>query len=163
MNVIMDACSIINLHNGGVLHCVCCIPNVRIQVGPIVGGECSEDCALAIASLHSDGNLTYLEDNQLEIDDFLAFVDLNKLGAGESECILIAFFDGQSAICCDDRKGRAIATELIGEERVMGSLRLLKIAVQHDILSSDQAFEAYELMCASGGFLPPLGIAYFYE
>lgn len=163
MNVIMDACSIINLHNGGVLRCICSIPNVHIQVGPIVGGECSEDCALAIASLHSDGDLEYLEDNDLEIDYFLTFVDENKLGDGESECILLASLDEESSICCDDRRGRTKAIELIGEERVLGSLRLLKFAVHHDILDPTEAFEAYELMRAAGGFLPTIEIAYFGE
>ena len=97
MNVILDACSIINLHNGGVLRCVCCIPHFHVQVGPIVGGECSEDCALAIASLHTDGDLEYLEDNEIEVDDFLSFVDQNRLGDGESECILLANLDSHRA------------------------------------------------------------------
>lgn len=159
----MDACSIINLHNGGVLRCICSIPDVHIQVGPIVGGECSEDCALAIASLHSDGGLEYLEDNDLEIDQFLDFVDQNRLGDGESECILLACLNEESSICCDDRRGRTKAIELIGEERVLGSLRLLKIAVQHNLFDSSEAFEAYELMREAGGFLPTIEIAYFEE
>ena len=163
MNVVMDACSIINLHNGGVLRCICRIPDIHIQVGPIAGGECSEGCALAIASLHSDGDLEYLEGNDLEIDEFLAFVDGNKLGDGESECILLASLDEESSICCDDRRGRNKGIELIGEERVLGSLRLLKFAVHHNILNSTEAFEAYELMRDAGGFLPTIEIAYFDE
>lgn len=163
MNVIMDACSIINLHNGGVLRCICGIPDLHFQVGPIVGGECSEDCALIIASLHSDGDLEYLEDNCLDLDSFLDFVDKHKLGDGESECILLASLDEESSICCDDRRGRTKALEMIGEERVFGSLRLLKFAVQHSILHSSEAFEAYKLMRSAGGFLPIIGIAYFEE
>ena len=161
MNVILDACSIINLHNGGVLRCVCCIPHFHVQVGPIVGGECSEDCALAIASLHTDGDLEYLEDNEIEVDDFLSFVDQNRLGDGESECILLANLHSQSSICCDDRRGRLKATEILGEERVLGSLRLMRIAVQNGLLESAEAFAAYELMRAAGGFLPTVGIGYF--
>lgn len=161
MNVILDACSIINLHNGGVLRSVCSIPKIHVQVGPIVGGECSEDCALAIASLHTDGDLEYLEDNELEIEDFLLFVDENRLGDGESECILLANLDGQSAICCDDRRGRLKAVELLGEERVLGSIRLVKIAVDNGLMEPAEAFAAYEQMRKLGGFLPTIEIGYF--
>lgn len=59
MNVVMDACSVINLHNGGVLRTVCLIDGIDVQVGPIVGGECSENCAAALAGLHDDGLLEY--------------------------------------------------------------------------------------------------------
>lgn len=163
MNVIMDACSIINLHNGGVLRDICRIEGLHIQVGPIVGGECSEDCALAIANLHTDGDLEYLEDNVLEIDEFLKFVEETKLGDGESECILLANLNDHSSICCDDRRGRIMGAELLGEDRVFGSLKLLKIAVQNDIIQPIEAFEAFELMRAAGGFLPTITLAYFQE
>ncbi|MXP09716.1 hypothetical protein [Pseudoblastomonas halimionae] len=116
---------------------------------------------MAIASLHTDGDLEYLEDNQLDVDEVLNFVDEKKLGDGESECILLANLDGQSSICCDDRRGRAKATEFLGEERVLGSLRLLKMAVRVGLIVPVEAFAAYELMRDAGGFLPTIGIAYF--
>lgn len=163
MNVIIDACSIINLYNGGMLRRICELQDLEILVGPIVGGECSVDISPVIADLHDGGLLRYLADNDLDSDEFLIFVGEAKLGDGEAECISLARLDQNSVICCDDKRGRMKGVEILGDGRVFGSLRLLKMAVEREIINANEAFEAYELMRGAGGFLPDITIDYFQE
>lgn len=161
MNVIMDACSVINLHNAGLLSTVCAIEGITVQIGPIAGGECSEDCALELATLHDDDDLVYLSDTELDSEVFLEFVNANKLGDGEAECILLASEDANAVVCCDDMRGRKKAIDLLGEERLMGSIRLLKIAVESGVIAPHEAFAGYERMRVAGGFLPDIDQEYF--
>lgn len=161
MNVIMDACSVINLHNGGVLEVVCAIEAIDVQIGPIAGGECSEDCAIALANLHEAGQLEYLADTPIDADEFLEFVAQHKLGDGEAECIMLAELSETAAVCCDDMRGRRKTEAILGQGRLVGSLKLLKQAVAEALLTADQAFAAYDLMREAGGFLPEIEAVYF--
>jgi hypothetical protein len=68
---------------------------------------------------------------------------------------------GNYVLCCDDEKARRVGMELAGEERVIGSLRLLKWIVAEDICTCDDAFVYYERMKAAGGFLPELSREWF--
>lgn len=161
MNVIIDACSVINLHNAGVLETVCSMEGINVQIGPIAGGECLEDCAESLARLHAVGNLEYLEDSPIDGDDFVEFVAEHKLGDGEAECILLAQIDQTASVCCDDMRGRRKAQQILGAERLVGSLKLLKMAVCQGLLPAREAFDAYERMKQSGGFLPAIPEEYF--
>jgi predicted nucleic acid-binding protein len=157
----MDACSVINLHNGGVLEVVCSIESIDVQIGPIAGGECSEDCATALANLHEAGRLEYLEDTPIDADEFLEFVAQHKLGDGEAECIMLAELSETATVCCDDMRGRRKTEAILGQDRLVGSLKLLKQAVTEGLFAADQAFAAYELMKGAGGFLPEIDAGYF--
>ena len=161
MNVVMDACSVINLQNGGVLEIVCSLVAINVQIGPIAGGECSEELAETLAVLHDAGLIQYLTDTPLDADMFLKFVDEHRLGDGEAECIMLADLDAETMVCCDDMRGRRKAQAILGEERIVGSIGLLKRAVAHDLISGPQAFASYELMKAAGGFLPDFDNEYF--
>lgn len=161
MNVIMDACSVINLHNGGVLALACSLDIGEFRIGPIAGGECSADCAKTLAALHDDGLIHYLADSPLDGDDFLAFVDDHRLGDGEAECIMLAALDEDSVVCCDDMRGRKKVVALLGEERLTGSIGLLTRLVANGHMDSDAAYTAYLTMREHGGFLPDLQPGYF--
>ena len=161
MNVVMDACSVINLHNGGVLEVVCSNAVAKFQIGPIAGGECSEECAGALAALHGAGKIEYLTDTPLDADEFLDFVAEHRLGAGEAECIMLAALDAQTFVSCDDMRGRKKGTLILGEERVTGSIGLLKMAVAKGVISVAHAFASYSQMKEAGGFLPEVDEAYF--
>ena len=161
MNVVIDACSVINLHNGGVLEVVCSIGEINVQIGPIAGGECSEGCAEPLANLRDAGNLVYLGDSPLDAEQFLDFVDEHKLGDGEAECIMLAALDADSWVCCDDLRGRKKAQAILGEGRLVGSLGLLKLAVGSGLLTPHQACEAHARMKEAGGFLPDVVEGYF--
>lgn len=161
MNVVMDACSVINLNNGGALETVCSIATIDVQIGPIAGGECSEGCASALAELHQAGLIQYLTDTPLDADAFLEFVEEHGLGDGEAECIMLADLDAETVICCDDMKGRKKAKSILGENRIIGSIGLLKWAVDDGLISVTQAHESYVLMKDAGGFLPDVDAHYF--
>lgn len=161
MNVVMDACSVINLQNGGALAAVCSIAGLKVQIGPIVGGECSEGCAAVIATLHDSGLLEYLTDTPLDADEFLEFVGEHRLGDGEAECIMLAALDDEAKVCCDDMRGRKKAQAILGDERLVGSIGLLRDAVTCGLLSAAQAYLAYMQMRDAGGFLPDISEDYF--
>ena len=161
MNVIMDACSVINLHNGGALEAVCSIAEFNFQVGPIVGGECSEGCAAALAMLHDAGLLEYLTDAPLDAEKFLEFVSEHRLGEGEAECIMLAELDAGAIVSCDDLRGRKKTQVILGDDRLIGSIGLLKQAVACGLMTETQANSAYRCMKDAGGFLPDLTEEYF--
>ena len=56
---------------------------------------------------------------------------------------------------------RRRATELLGADRVSGTLGLLKEAVAESLMTKTAAFAAYEQMRAAGGFLPQISIGFF--
>jgi predicted nucleic acid-binding protein len=65
------------------------------------------------------------------------------------------------SVCTDDGRARAAVANEIGSVRLTGSIGLLKSAVHQGLLSASDAYVAYQLMIASGGFLPRLPPHYF--
>jgi predicted nucleic acid-binding protein len=63
--------------------------------------------------------------------------------------------------CTDDKKARTVAKSIVGADRVIGSIGLLKQAVTCGLLSPDEAYMAYKKMVAAGGFLPEIQLDYF--
>lgn len=105
-------------------------------------------------------NLHFLDDTEATSTVFLELLERFGLGDGETECL--AFSVGADfGVCSDDRKARQICQSVIGKEKVMGSLGLLREAVHLGLVTADEAFQAYIKMKAAGGFLPDINLAFF--
>jgi predicted nucleic acid-binding protein len=64
-------------------------------------------------------------------------------------------------VCCDDRKAREAAADIVGQERVIGTLRLLQWCVQKVVMDCSVAFSAFTIMKEKGGFLPDTAQSFF--
>jgi predicted nucleic acid-binding protein len=153
--VAMDACPIINLANAGVLERVVLINAHRLAVSPAVVRECNSGAAANIINLHADNLMDFVDIDDVPADRLLELIELYGLGDGESESIAVAEAFG-CLICSDDRKARQAAIEVLGQDAVIGSLRLLRWCVDEQVLTSGEAWDAYHEMRDAGGFLPDL-------
>lgn len=160
MRLLIDACAAINLHNCGQLALVCELPNTEIALSPIVVSECGLDCAAEIIALEAAGLIQFVPDEEISADRFLELVTDYDIGDGELESIAVCE-TSDSAFCTDDGAARRLASSLLGPPNVMGSLRLLKLAVEASLLKCTDAFAGYNQMRDSGGFLPDLANDFF--
>lgn len=156
----LDSSSIINLFNAGVLALLCHLEDHDFFVPPMVVGECHGDCATDLIMLRDEGCLSFINDDVVDAEQYLALLQGHRLGAGETECMAVAAAD-DFHVCCDDRKARQAAAGLIGEDRVIGSLRILKWCVESLVIDCDAAFRAFETMRQRGGFLPDTQQSFF--
>ena len=156
----MDASSIINLCNAGVLENVCQIESSDFLFTPWVDDECDERCTDQLQGARQAGNLSILPDDEIDAELFLNLIEQIQLGNGETETIAAAV-GNNSIVCTDDRKARIAASNILGAGRVIGSLRLLRWAVEHKLMVCTQAFEAFQVMRDRGGFLPDTDQAFF--
>lgn len=122
-------------------------------------GECG-DLRAVLEEWVGNGVLTMLPDNALGSEEFADVLNSYGLGLGETECMALAKRQNL-CVCTDDKAARRAAAEHLGEERVLGSLRLLRECVCHGLLSLQQAYAAYEAMKDQGAFLPPVSASYF--
>lgn len=160
MNILIDACSIINLYNADCLYRISELNNHEFWVGPIVLGECSGDCAKHVISLMSHQKLSRLNEDELGAERFLQLVDQFSLGPGETECLAAAEEKG-FCICTDDNLARRATIELIGQNRLIGSARLLKWLVQEELMICEDASNCFDKMKKEGGYLPTLNNGFF--
>jgi predicted nucleic acid-binding protein len=123
-------------------------------------GECSPTCAASLLALTQAGQLFLVDESDIPAELFLDLLTRFNLGEGETECLTVCNL-GNFTFCCDDARARAACVELFGSERVIGSLRLLRWAVEDGLVSREEAFDAYERMKRAGGFLPLIRIDYF--
>lgn len=156
----LDSSSVINLFNAGVLALLCQLDDHDFFVPPMVVGECHGECAVELVTLRDDGCLTFINDDVVEGDQYLALLNAHRLGAGETECMAVAAAEDYN-VCCDDRRAREATASLIGEGRVIGSLRLLKWCVESLVIDCGVAFHAFETMRQRGGFLPETPQSFF--
>jgi hypothetical protein len=161
LNLILDASSTINLHRGGVFEVVLGLTSFAFvfRLGYIVRGECG-DLQEFLDGFVTDGRLVMLPDDTLTPQEFANILNLYELGSGESECIALAHHQGLT-VCTDDKAARRAAIRHLGEDRVVGSLRLIRECVCKRLLTVQNACIAYETMKARGAFLPPIPSAYF--
>ena len=161
MNVVLDASSSINLHRSGLLEVVLTLSSFGyvFYLGYIVRDECGELKEFLDVQARR-GSLTMLPDNALTSQQFADVLSLYDLGLGETECIASGKQLGLS-VCTDDRAARKAAAKHIGEDRVLGSLRLIRECVCRGLISAHDAFRAYETMKARGAFLPCVSAAFF--
>jgi predicted nucleic acid-binding protein len=156
--LLIDTCSLVNLHNCGHLKVVCQI--VPLRVSPIVLGECSALCAAEIIDLAQNGNVAFVPDDQIDADRYLDLVGQYDIGNGEIEALVVCEAHSES-FCSDDGAARKLGRELLGEGKICGSLALLKRAVEAELLSCEVAFGGYGRMVQEGAWLPPLERDYF--
>ncbi|KVM74781.1 hypothetical protein CFB52_026945 [Burkholderia sp. AU18528] len=154
MIIILDASTLINLANGGVLNVVLSLPGVRFLVSSVVRGE-SKSVVSAVDAVIADGILGLVDDDLISIRTFRAAKERLGLGAGETECILAAEQMG-CVLACDDLAARSAAKKALGAGQVRGSIGLLRMAVEANMLNREAAYLAYQLMRNRGGYLPEL-------
>lgn len=160
MQVAIDASSLINLSNAGALELALSQPNCEFLVSPMVAGECHAECVAEIMRLRQFRPITLIRDDQIDAEVYLDLLATYALGEGEMECIALCL-SSQRMLCCDDRKARYVASELLGKRAVIGSIRLLKWSVNCERTSASQAYEIYLKMKTAGGFLPALDRNWF--
>jgi predicted nucleic acid-binding protein len=153
----VDACSVINLCNSGVLEIVLKLPH-EFLMGPEVVEECEPFEAVLDAAV-STGSIRLVPESVVSVAEVIR-VAAHGLGDGETETIALGITHGW-AVCSDDRRARDVARAAVGTERVIGSIGLLSQCVAARLLSSKDAYAAYEAMVAAGGFLPKLPANYF--
>jgi predicted nucleic acid-binding protein len=158
--IVLDASTLINLANGGVLGLVLSLPGERFLISSVVKRE-SRSIAIAIDSAVASGQLALIDDDLIPSALFKQTKARLSLDEGETECILAASALG-CGIACDDRAGREKAASELGSQRVTGSIGLLSLAAQRvHLLTAHGAYEAYRKMVRHGGFLPALSPDYF--
>lgn len=159
MKYVIDACSLINLHNGEALALVLGLKRSSLQVGPIAMGETGHEIE---ATLRASDAATFLGGSTLPAAVYLTLLGTYGLGEGETEAIAFAQYHG-FALCSDDRKAREVGKKLLGEERVIGSLRLMRWCVEEDLCKCMRAYDTSVAMREHGGFVPALDQKFFCE
>ncbi|WP_188644017.1 hypothetical protein [Tsuneonella deserti] len=160
MKVIVDSSSVINLFNADALKLFCRLARCEFLIPPLVFGECAPSCASSLLELRDEGCVEFLNDTEIDADRYLELLGRYSLGAGETECIA-ASVDNDFRVCCDDRKAREAAAEMIGQDRVLGTVRLLRWCVEDEIADCGEAFRLFGEMKGKGGFLPNTPQAFF--
>lgn len=160
MQIVLDACSIINLVNASGLGACADLENCQLLVGPIVFGECNEEPAKILTEMIATGRISQLEDADIPLDLFLGLLDQHNLGEGETECITAAVHS-ELMVCSDDGRARRIAARYRGDSQIVGSARLLQWCVQQGTLVCTDASGKFVQMKHCGGFLPDLPNDFF--
>lgn len=150
----------INLVNGGALEMVCALEGIEWWLPPVVVDESGPSCAAAMLDLQQRGLIHFLDDDEVNAERFLALIDAHRLGAGETECMAIAV-EAEYHICCDDRRARQVAADLIGPDRVFGTIRVLRWCVEQRLIACDEAKRLLRSMREQGGFLPDTPQTFF--
>nr|WP_288851630.1 hypothetical protein [uncultured Acidovorax sp.] len=159
MTLILDASTLLNLANGEVLSKVLRLPGTSFQVSGVVRDE-SRTVAQAIDAAVAAGRLALVDDKLISVSRFLRAKAEWQLDNGETECILAASELG-SSVACDDKAARKVIVKVLGEDRLAGSIGLLREGVKAGLLTQAEAFAAYCLMRERGGFLPAINAADF--
>jgi predicted nucleic acid-binding protein len=154
---VLDASSAINCINSDSLNVVLSVPRLSLGIGPIVRGECGDAALEAAIAL---GTLQSLDDSTIPAGRFLALLQKYRLGDGETECLAFAETQGLIVVT-DDGAARKAAQDLLGAERLTGTLGLLRRAVLAELIAPEDGMRRYELMKSKGAFLPDISIQFF--
>jgi predicted nucleic acid-binding protein len=159
---ILDACSTTFLTNGNLLDIVLRIEGRTWYIGQIVFEECRYKGTIIprLEQAVNGGRITPLDDSTINAVDFLNLLQTHGLGDGETECLIHAL-SSDFVVCSDDKKARRVCASLLGKNRVIGTLTLMLEAVDSDLISSDDAMTAYQLMKTKGAFLPDVSADFF--
>jgi predicted nucleic acid-binding protein len=160
VEIVIDASSVINLSNAHALELVARLDNCTIWLPPLVLGECHSECVAELLRLKNEHVIHFVEPDSIPAESYLELLSQHELGEGETECLAICLAQPHT-FCCDDRRARAVGALLLGEDRVVGTLRLLKWSVSAARITDDEAFALYEAMKAAGGFLPEVTGSWF--
>nr|WP_137117914.1 hypothetical protein [Azospirillum argentinense] len=159
-NYVIDACSVINLTNADALELVCQLPRRRFWISPAVLIETGPTCSHAVQSLLADGLMDVIDDSAISAELYADLLISGGLGDGETECIVACIGLGYD-LCCDDKKARALGQKHLGQDRVVGTIRLLRWCVEENLIECNAAFRIFRTMKAAGGFLPKLQSSFF--
>lgn len=160
MRIILDACSVINLVNGGAFSLILTIPNASFHIGPMALGECGgENQAILLAEIAA-ARVELLDDDDIPAGTYLALSERFGLGDGETECLTFASH-ADYVVATDDRAARQAVVAIAGDTRLIGSLGLLRKAVQCGLCSAEAAYASYQTMKTLGGFMPNVTIDFF--
>jgi len=151
-----DACALLNLHHGGVLERALVLPECSFALGKAVYGE-AKTLTEELDRLLGLGMVTLLDDAQIPAAEFLRIKEEYDLGDGETEC-LAAAIHLECRLVFDDAAARKVGIELLGQERITGTIGLLRMCVAAGSLIAVDAYAAYRLMRAVGAFLPEMPI-----
>jgi predicted nucleic acid-binding protein len=135
---------------------------VNVIISPLVVGECQPTCAAELFRLQQQGSLRFVDPEHISSELYLELLAAHELGEGETECLTLCL-SHPYILCCDDRKARQIGANLLGQPRVIGSIRLLKWCVVENLTSAAKAFEICSQMKVRGGFLPEVKGEWFAE
>lgn len=162
METILDACSIINLTNSNYFDIILRLPERKWFVGQIVYEECNSGKNLLpeLEQAIEDGYIILLSGEDIDALNYLHLLESYHLGDGETECLAYSLEKG-FIVCSDDGKARKIISMELGIDKVIGSLGLMKEAVEENLLTTDKAKSAYETMLRKGGFLPDIPDDFF--
>ena len=156
----IDASSVINFYNADALDAICKLEGARFVLCPLVIGECSAGCVAKLIELRERGDITWLDDTQIPAELYLDLLETYGLGEGETESLAAGRVLGMG-LCCDDKQARTVASDLIGQDKVIGSAGVLKLCVEEGCVDCQLANEIFALMRIAGGFLPTLPSTYF--
>lgn len=159
MNCVLDASCLINLISGERICAVLGLAAYSFLIGPIVRSECIE-YRDKIDTLLQSGSLTEFKDEAISGSLFLELMNKYNLGDGETECLAYCINSG-ALMACDDKRARNVAEQELGPDYVTGTLTLLNHCVSDGILTSEEAYEGYEMMRRRGAFLPRIGQDFF--
>lgn len=156
---VLDASTLINLRNAGILGRILDLPGRTFGVGPQVLLECrypaSELCS------ETGVPVVELSDDNISASAFFHLQEQYGLGMGETECLVLAQQIDGRMVCSDDRRARAMCVQVLGEHRVTGSIGLLREAVSCKLITAQEATHAVQKMRSMGGYLPELPLNYF--
>ena len=161
MNVVLDACSIINLINGNLLQKVILLPSYKYFIGELLFEQelLNNIQKIKIQACIDNKNIMLLN-SIITLSEFNTLKSLYDLGLGETECIaLCKRFDYH--ISTDDLKARYSAEKELGKEKVIGSLYFLKKLKETGITSTEESYKSYLSMKKAGGFLPKIDQSFF--
>jgi predicted nucleic acid-binding protein len=160
VNYAVDASSVINLNNAGAFELACRLTRCKLWLSPIVVGECDPRSASIVAVLREAGIISFVNTSEVPGGLYLDLLSKHRLGEGETECIAVCAALGY-ALCSDDRRAREVGGYMLGAERVIGSLRILRWCVEERLVACNIAYDRFLEMVKLGGFLPPTPEAFF--
>lgn len=153
MDFVIDACCLINLDNVGALQMAAQLQKCQLWVTPLVVETEIPTCGAVVESLIRDGSINMVDENCISADVFADVAETGGLGDGETAsiaaCVCLSY-----GFCCDDKKARQLASDIITRERVIGSMRLLRWSVEEGLCNCGDAAALHRLMIKKGGFLP---------
>lgn len=129
-------------------------------MGPIVYDECTRQACPELDKEIRDGKISMLDPSALSVSLFEDLLKKYGLGDGETECIAYGK-TFEYAICTDDKTARSAAINECGQNRVTGSIGLLKVCSETNRMVCKEAYNSYLMMKNAGGFLPKLDTNFF--
>jgi predicted nucleic acid-binding protein len=156
--IVCDACVLINLQKADLLTVGADLPCAKFCMGSVVASEL-EDGTHTFVDWESRCVLIQPDVDAVTLAS--AIKDL-RLGAGETESLLLAERDGY-CVLSDDRRARNVAREKLGRNRVVGSMRWLAHLVAANRITPMNAWAKYQGMRAAGAFLPDVPDAEFLD